>query len=349
MTDPAPQETPTPDEIRNAVEADFQQYFTDSLTPHRGYATPIDNVKALIERSRNALAAELATAKQHAERSLDAQGKAESGLFEAGLQIRSLQSRAETAEEHLLKKEAEADTLAARVAELEAELTFHNHKVQADHNAGYSGMAQGGCQCTTCFLVYNWIAELEAQVKRLEAALAKSQSDSAAVFHQMNSDALEQEAKVRGLQEALSRSEDLVKRLEGERDALRQHSGGLADTLHQLRTQQAADADWLTRLRDQVEVVTAERDEKERLLRLAGFYGTNGDDVRELEQLRKDKELADKRLTFLLSFAKAPNWERDWPMSYKIEVYLNASNHDGERPTAIEALDAAMHDGKGQA
>lgn len=34
--------------IRNAVEADFQQWMIQSLTPDRGYMTPIDNVRALI-------------------------------------------------------------------------------------------------------------------------------------------------------------------------------------------------------------------------------------------------------------------------------------------------------------
>lgn len=34
--------------IRKAVEADFQQWMIQSLTPDRGYMTPIDNVKALI-------------------------------------------------------------------------------------------------------------------------------------------------------------------------------------------------------------------------------------------------------------------------------------------------------------
>jgi len=35
-------------QIRKAVEADIRQYLTDALSPQRGYATPIDNVKALI-------------------------------------------------------------------------------------------------------------------------------------------------------------------------------------------------------------------------------------------------------------------------------------------------------------
>ena len=39
---------PTDARIRKALEADFQQYFIDALTPDRGYSTPIDNVKALI-------------------------------------------------------------------------------------------------------------------------------------------------------------------------------------------------------------------------------------------------------------------------------------------------------------
>lgn len=34
--------------IRKAVEADFQQWMIQSLTPDRGYMTPIDNVRALI-------------------------------------------------------------------------------------------------------------------------------------------------------------------------------------------------------------------------------------------------------------------------------------------------------------
>jgi hypothetical protein len=34
--------------IRKAVEADFQQWMIDSLTPDRGYMTPIDNVRSLI-------------------------------------------------------------------------------------------------------------------------------------------------------------------------------------------------------------------------------------------------------------------------------------------------------------
>ncbi len=34
--------------VRKAVEADFQQWMTQSLTPDRGYMTPIDNVRALI-------------------------------------------------------------------------------------------------------------------------------------------------------------------------------------------------------------------------------------------------------------------------------------------------------------
>lgn len=34
--------------IRQAVEADFQQWMIDSLTPDRGYLTPIDNVRTLI-------------------------------------------------------------------------------------------------------------------------------------------------------------------------------------------------------------------------------------------------------------------------------------------------------------
>ncbi len=34
--------------IRKAVEADFKQWMIDSLTPDRGYLTPIDNVRALI-------------------------------------------------------------------------------------------------------------------------------------------------------------------------------------------------------------------------------------------------------------------------------------------------------------
>lgn len=36
------------DRIRKAVEADFQQFMIQSLTPDRGYATPIDNVRDLI-------------------------------------------------------------------------------------------------------------------------------------------------------------------------------------------------------------------------------------------------------------------------------------------------------------
>ena len=35
--------------IKIAVEADIQQFFTNSLTPDRGYGTPIDNVKKLIK------------------------------------------------------------------------------------------------------------------------------------------------------------------------------------------------------------------------------------------------------------------------------------------------------------
>lgn len=34
--------------IRKAFEADMQQYFIDALTPDRGYATPIDNLRKLI-------------------------------------------------------------------------------------------------------------------------------------------------------------------------------------------------------------------------------------------------------------------------------------------------------------
>ena len=34
--------------IRSAVAKDIQQYFTQCLTPNRGYAVPIDHVKALI-------------------------------------------------------------------------------------------------------------------------------------------------------------------------------------------------------------------------------------------------------------------------------------------------------------
>lgn len=34
--------------IRKAVEADLQQWMIQSLTPDRGYMTPIDNVRALI-------------------------------------------------------------------------------------------------------------------------------------------------------------------------------------------------------------------------------------------------------------------------------------------------------------
>lgn len=37
------------DRIRTAVEADIQQFFTDSLTPDRGYGTPVDNVTKLVE------------------------------------------------------------------------------------------------------------------------------------------------------------------------------------------------------------------------------------------------------------------------------------------------------------
>lgn len=47
------------EEIRKAVEADIQQYFTDSMTPDRGYATPIDNVSALISRLLGNTEAEL--------------------------------------------------------------------------------------------------------------------------------------------------------------------------------------------------------------------------------------------------------------------------------------------------
>lgn len=38
--------------IREAVEKDIQQYFVDSLTPTREYATPIDNVLKLFTRER---------------------------------------------------------------------------------------------------------------------------------------------------------------------------------------------------------------------------------------------------------------------------------------------------------
>jgi len=41
---------PTDGEIKTAMEADFQQWFTNSLTPDRGYPFPIDNVKALITK-----------------------------------------------------------------------------------------------------------------------------------------------------------------------------------------------------------------------------------------------------------------------------------------------------------
>lgn len=35
--------------IRTAVEADIQQFLTDSLTPDRGYDTPVDNVTKLVK------------------------------------------------------------------------------------------------------------------------------------------------------------------------------------------------------------------------------------------------------------------------------------------------------------
>lgn len=38
--------------LRIAFNADLQQFFTDSLTPDRGYATPIDNLKKLFRAIR---------------------------------------------------------------------------------------------------------------------------------------------------------------------------------------------------------------------------------------------------------------------------------------------------------
>jgi hypothetical protein len=37
------------DRIKTAVEADIQQFLTDSLTPDRGYGTTVDNVTKLVE------------------------------------------------------------------------------------------------------------------------------------------------------------------------------------------------------------------------------------------------------------------------------------------------------------
>ncbi len=42
---------PSDEEIREAFENDAQQWFADCLTPDRGYATPIDNVKALVAKA----------------------------------------------------------------------------------------------------------------------------------------------------------------------------------------------------------------------------------------------------------------------------------------------------------
>jgi hypothetical protein len=39
--------------IRKAVEADIRQWMIDSVTPDRGYQTPIDNVRELIARLSN--------------------------------------------------------------------------------------------------------------------------------------------------------------------------------------------------------------------------------------------------------------------------------------------------------
>lgn len=36
--------------LRKAFLADLEQHFIDSLTPDRGYAVPIDNIKALLLR-----------------------------------------------------------------------------------------------------------------------------------------------------------------------------------------------------------------------------------------------------------------------------------------------------------
>lgn len=53
--------------------------------------------------------------------------------------------------------------------------------------------------------------------------------------------------------------------------------------------------------------------------------------------------LEDKaRMDWILGKATAPDWARDWPACYKLEVWLNVSNHDGLQPSIREAIDAAM-------
>lgn len=46
--------------IREAVEADFKQHMIQSYTPDRGYLTPIDNVRALLNSQREAIIRECA-------------------------------------------------------------------------------------------------------------------------------------------------------------------------------------------------------------------------------------------------------------------------------------------------
>lgn len=49
-----PSGMPDDKEIREAVDADFRQHLTNQLTPDRGYAIPIPNVKRLIEKTLSA-------------------------------------------------------------------------------------------------------------------------------------------------------------------------------------------------------------------------------------------------------------------------------------------------------
>lgn len=65
----------------------------------------------------------------------------------------------------------------------------------------------------------------------------------------------------------------------------------------------------------------------------------------ELSSLREQNAalLKDKaRLEYILKFAKAPDWKRDWPQGWRIDLWLNVSNHEGNEPTVIEAIDGAI-------
>jgi len=55
-----------------------------------------------------------------------------------------------------------------------------------------------------------------------------------------------------------------------------------------------------------------------------------------------------KRYRHLKSLARPPNWERDWPMCWRLDVWLNVSNRDGKKIPFDEAVDedAAMKEAK---